>query len=63
MALRHKTFTFKLKPDGECRRKISRFCDYTRLAYNKGLTWNEEMREKDPTFKLSYSKLCALLLE
>ena len=61
--IQRKAFVFKLKPDGACRRKLSRFCGCARFVYNRGLAWNKECREKDPTFKLSYSKLCALLPE
>ena len=63
MVLLHKAFLFKLKPDGATIRKLARFCGCARYVYNKGLAWDKEMHEKDPSFKLSYSKLCALLPE
>ena len=63
MVLLHKAFVFKLKPDGATIRKLARFCGCARYVYNKGLAWDKEMHEKDPSFKLSYSKLCALLPE
>ena len=56
-----KAFQFKLNPDGACRKSLARFCGCARFVYNKGLAWNEEMRKTDPKFKISYSKLCALL--
>lgn len=57
-----KAFQFKLKPDGACRRSLARFCGCARFVYNKGLSWNKAMREKDPAFHLSYPKLCKELL-
>ena len=55
-------FSFKLKPDGAQERKMSRFAGCTRWVYNQGLAWNEERRSADPTFRLSYAKLCSELL-
>ena len=55
-------FSFKLKPDGAQDRKMSRFAGCTRWVYNQGLAWNEERRAADPTFHLSYAKLCSELL-
>ena len=56
-----KAFQFKLRPDGASCRKLARFCGCARFVYNKGLAWNQEERAKDPNFRISYAKLCALL--
>jgi len=61
--IRHKSFIFKLKPDGATRRSLAKACGCVRFVYNKGLDWNKEQREKDQTFRVSYPKLCALLPE
>ena len=60
MILRN-AFQFKLNTTGSDCRTLSRFCGCARFVYNKALDWNKEMRTKDPAFKLSYAKLCALL--
>lgn len=57
-----KAFQFKLKPDGACRRSLARFCGCARFVYNKGLEWNKAVHEADPTFRISYPKLCKELL-
>ena len=61
--IRHKSFVFKLKPDGATRRSLAKACGCVRFVYNKGLDWNKEQREKDQTFRVNYPKLCALLPE
>lgn len=49
-----KGFSFKLTPDGAQARKMSRFAGCTRFVYNKGIAWNEEQRNVDPNFRISY---------
>ena len=61
--IRHKSFVFKLKPDGATRRSLAKACGCVRFVYNKALDWNKEQREKDQTFRVNYPKLCALLPE
>lgn len=50
-----KGFSFKLTPDGAQARKMSRFAGCTRFVYNKGIAWNEEQRNADSNFKISYN--------
>ena len=57
--IRHKSFVFKLKPDGATRRSLAKACGCVRFVYNKALDWNKEQQ----TFQVSYPKLCALLPE
>ena len=56
-----KGFSFKLTPDGAQARKMSRFAGCTRFVYNKGIAWNEEQRNADSNFKISYKALSAQL--
>ena len=56
-----KGFSFKLTPDGAQARKMSRFAGCTRFVYNKGIAWNEEQRQADPNFRISYKALSAQL--
>ena len=56
-----KGFSFKLTPDGAQARKMSRFAGCTRFVYNKGIAWNEEQRNADPNFRISYKALSAQL--
>ena len=51
--IRHKSFVFKLKPDGATRRSLAKACGCVRFVYNKGLDWNKEQREKDQTFRVN----------
>lgn len=57
----YKAFVFKLKPNGEACRKLAHFCGCARFVYNKALSWEQECRQKDPSFKASYQKFSALL--
>ena len=52
-----KGFSFKLTPDGAQARKMSRFAGCTRFVYNKGIAWNEEQRNADSNFRISYKAL------
>ena len=56
-----KGFSFKLAPDGALARKMSRFAGCTRFVYNKGIAWDEEQRNADSNFKISYKALSAQL--
>ena len=56
-----KGFSFKLTPDGAQARKMSRFAGCTRFVYNKGIAWNEEQRNADSNFRISYKALSAQL--
>ena len=40
---------------------MSRFAGCTRFVYNKGIAWNEEQRNADSNFKISYKALSAQL--
>ena len=40
---------------------MSRFAGCTRFVYNKGIAWNEEQRQADPNFRISYKALSAQL--
>ena len=40
---------------------MSRFAGCTRFVYNKGIAWNEEQRNADPNFRISYKALSAQL--
>ena len=59
--LMRKGFSFKLTPDGAQARKMSRFAGYARFVYNRGIAWNEEQRNADPNFRISYKALSAQL--
>lgn len=56
-----KGFSFKLTPDGAQAREMSRFAGCTRFVYNKGIAWNEEQRNADSNFRISYKALSAQL--
>ena len=56
--LMRKGFSFKLTPDGAQARKMSRFAGCARFVYNKGIAWNEEQRNTNPNFRISYKKRC-----
>ena len=56
-----KGFSFKLTLDGAQARKMSRFAGCTRFVYNKGIAWNEEQRNADSNFRISYKALSAQL--
>lgn len=59
--LRHRTFVFKLDPDGETCSKFAQFCGCARFVYNKALAWDKECHDKDPNFRVTYPKMAALL--
>ena len=59
--LMRKGFSFKLTPDGAQARKMSRFAGCARFVYNRGIAWNEEQRNADPNFRISYKALSAQL--
>ena len=40
---------------------MSRFAGCTRFVYNKGIAWNEEQRNADSNFRISYKALSAQL--
>ena len=48
-------------PNGEQIRKMKQFAGCSRFVYNRALAWQNEQYEKDNSFRLSYTKLTALL--
>ena len=54
-------FLFKLKPNGQQARLMSRFAGCCRFVYNKGLSWAKEQYENKTGKHPSYKNLSALL--